>query len=61
MKRCTGVLGITLMVTTLKTVFYIMFPGVHFCISSSISRELFDIFSRDVFGAFWSILFKNAI
>ena len=58
MKFSASVLGITMMVTTLKTVFYNMFPGAHFRISSSISRELFNIFFWGVLGAFWSILFK---
>ena len=42
-----------------KNCFYIMFPGVHFRISSSISRELFNIFSWGVLGAFWSISFTG--
>ena len=61
MKLCTGVFDITMMVTTLKAVFDIMFPGVHFRISSSISRELLKILSWGVLGAFSGILFKGAI
>ena len=38
-----------------------MFPGAHFHISPSISRELFNIFSWGALGAFWSILFKGTI
>ena len=44
----------------IKNCFYIMFPGAHFCISSSISRERFNIFSWGVLGAFWSISFTGA-
>ena len=61
MKLCTGVFDITMMVTTLKAVFDIMFTGVHFRISSSISRELLKILSWGVLGAFSGILFKGAI
>ena len=61
MKLCTGVLGMTMMVFTLKAVSYIMFPEAYFRISSSISRELFNIFSWGVLGSFWSILLKGTL
>ena len=60
-KLCTSVPGITMMITMLKPVFHIIFPGAHFCISSFIFRELFNISSWGVLGAFWSIFFKGTI